>query len=38
VNAILFREILKPLTRELGPIGEIALGNAVDTLFVKRAR
>jgi hypothetical protein len=38
VKAILFREILAPLTRGLGPVGEIVLGNAVDSLFVRRAR
>jgi hypothetical protein len=37
-NAILFREILKPLTAALGPVGEVALGTVVDELFVRRAR
>jgi hypothetical protein len=34
----LFREILKPLTAALGPVGEVALGTVVDELFVRRAR
>lgn len=37
-NALLFREILKPLTAALGPAGEIALGAVADDLFVRRAR
>jgi DNA topoisomerase VI subunit B len=36
VNAVLFREILKPLAQGLGPIGETALGTVVDRLFVRR--
>jgi hypothetical protein len=37
-NAILFREILKPLTAALGPVGEVALSTVVDELFVRRVR
>ena len=36
--AVLFREILKPLARGLGPVGEIALGAVADDLFVHRPR
>lgn len=38
VNAILFREILKPLAQGLGPVGETALSSVADALFVKPAR
>lgn len=38
VNALLFREILKPLAKALGPVGEIALGTVADDLFVRRRR
>ena len=37
-SAVLFREILKPLARGLGPVGEIALGAVADSLFVKTPR
>ena len=36
--ALLFREILKPLSRGLGPVGEIALGAVADSLFAKTKR
>ena len=36
MNAILFREILKPLVQGLGPVAEIALGSVTDDLFVRR--
>ncbi len=38
VNAVLFRAILEPLARGLGPVGETALGSVVDRLFVRRPR
>ncbi len=38
MNAILFREILKPLVQGLGPVAEIALGTVTDDLFVRRPR
>jgi hypothetical protein len=38
LNAILFREILKPLVHGLGPVAEIALGSVADDLFVRRPR
>ena len=38
VDAILFREILKPLVRDLGPLAETALGSVADELFVRRPR
>jgi hypothetical protein len=37
-SALLFREILRPLSAALGPVGEIALGNVADTLFVRTPR
>jgi hypothetical protein len=37
-NALLFREILKPLARGLGPMAEIALGSVADDLFVRHRR
>jgi len=33
MNAVLFREILKPLAAGLGPVGEIALGSVADAVF-----
>jgi hypothetical protein len=38
LDAMLFREILKPLARGLGPLAEIALGAVADELFVRRRR
>jgi hypothetical protein len=38
LEALLFREILKPLAQGLGPVGEIALGEVADTLFVRVRR
>ena len=38
MSAVLFREILKPLTQGLGPVGEIALGAVADELFVRNRR
>ena len=38
VDALLFREILKPLAQALGPVGETALGTVVDGLFAPRPR
>ena len=35
LEAILFREILKPLAAGLGPVGEIAVGSVADTLFAR---
>jgi hypothetical protein len=35
LNAVLFREILKPLVQGLGPVAEIALGSVADDLFVR---
>ncbi len=37
-NAILFREILKPLAQGMGPLAEIALGAVADEVFVRRSR
>jgi len=36
--AVLFREILKPLAENLGPVGEIALGIVADDVFVRGRR
>ena len=38
VNAVLFRAILEPLARGLGPLAETALGAVADELFVRRRR
>ncbi len=38
MNALLFREILKPLVQGLGPMAEIALGSVADDIFVRRVR
>ena len=38
MNALLFREILKPLVHGLGPVAEIALGSVADDVFVRRPR
>jgi hypothetical protein len=38
LNAVLFREILKPLAQGLGPVGEVALGSVADALVVRRRR
>jgi hypothetical protein len=35
LEAIVFREILKPLAAGLGPVGESALGAVADKLFVR---
>jgi hypothetical protein len=37
-SAVLFREILKPLARGLGPVGEMALGTVADELFARKRR
>ena len=36
LNAVLFREILKPLAQGLGPVADIALGAVADDLFARR--
>jgi len=36
--AVLFREILRPLAEGLGPVGELALGAAIDKTFVRETR
>jgi hypothetical protein len=33
VEAIVFREVLKPLAAGLGPVGDVAVGSVADTLF-----
>ncbi|HEY6236158.1 MAG TPA: hypothetical protein VIW69_13750 [Candidatus Elarobacter sp.] len=38
MTSVLFREILKPLVRGLGPVAEIALGSVADDLFVRKVR
>lgn len=38
MNALLFREILKPLAQGLGPVAEIALGSVADDVFVRTPR
>ena len=36
--AVVFREVLKPLARGLGPVGEIAVDSVADALFLHDAR
>jgi len=36
MNALLFREVLKPLVQALGPAGELVLGAVADDVFVRR--
>jgi hypothetical protein len=38
LSAVLFREILKPLARGLGPVGEVALGSVADALVIRPRR
>jgi hypothetical protein len=35
-QAIVFREILKPLAAALGPVGDIATSSVADALFARR--
>jgi hypothetical protein len=35
LEAIVFREILKPLAAGLGPVGEVAIGSVADTIFTR---
>jgi len=35
LEAILFREVLAPLTAGLGPVGQTALGAVADALFAR---
>jgi hypothetical protein len=35
-QAIVFREILKPLASALGPMGDIATSSVADALFARR--
>jgi hypothetical protein len=35
IEAVVFREILKPLAESLGPVGETALDSVADSLFVR---
>ncbi len=35
IEAIVFREILKPLAESIGPVGETALDSVADSLFVR---
>jgi hypothetical protein len=36
--AAIFREVLKPLAAGLGPVGEVAVGEVADALFVRDVR
>lgn len=35
-QALLFTQVLEPLTKSLGPVGEIALGSVAQQLFVPK--
>lgn len=36
--ALLFTQVLEPLTKSLGPLGEIALGSVAQQLFIPKPR
>ena len=36
VSAVVFREVLAPLTARLGPVGDVALSSVTDRLFAPR--
>ena len=36
VEAIVFREVLKPLASALGPLGDVVVGVVTDRLFASR--
>ena len=38
VRAVLFREILKPLAAQSGPVGETAVDAVADSLFAAKPR
>ena len=35
LEAIVFREILKPLATGLGPVGDVAIGSVADAIFTR---
>jgi len=35
LEAIVFREILKPLAAGLGPVGDVAIGSVADAMFAR---
>ena len=35
LEAIVFREVLKPLAAGLGPVADLALGSVADSLFAR---
>jgi hypothetical protein len=35
LDAIVFREILKPLAEGLGPVGDVVVGRVADAVFVR---
>ena len=35
IEAVVFREILRPLAEGLGPVGETALDSVADSLFAR---
>jgi len=37
-EALLFAQVLEPLTKPLGPVGEIALGSVAQELFIPKPR
>ncbi len=38
VNALLFAQVLKPLAKSLGPLGDLAIDAVVEKTFVREAR
>jgi len=37
-EALLFTQVLAPLTKPLGPVGELALDGVAQTLFIPKPR
>ena len=37
-EALLFTQVLEPLTKSLGPVGELTLGSVAQQLFVPKPR
>jgi hypothetical protein len=35
LEAIVFREVLKPLAAALGPVGDVMLGTVADSVFAR---
>ena len=38
VEAVVFREVLKPLAAALGPVGDVVVGTVADRVFTRPPR